>query len=177
MSQDELEDILVSHHGHEGSMDSDWNPSVIFGKPLKDVFAKKSVEVCQVCESKGQWQHPHNGDWVNCSCQRKEKPEEKMPEKIVAASQPAITPAGPMSKYKRHDNRSVLEIILDVHTTNTGSYERSDEDQTKDQEYLAKRLKDWYPQWDLSKSQAGFLRFDEAVRNLVKVVLEEEEKQ
>jgi len=120
----------MSHHGHEGSLDSD----------------------------------EHWNNYVRESC--------KMLAKAIEPK-PAAKPA----RYAyRTDKRSLLEIALDIHTTNTGAYERTDAENQADKEKLAKRLEEWHPQWTLGKGsdrETTWLRFDEAVRHLLLTVLEE----
>lgn len=167
----------MSHHGHEYRDDSEigWQPSTVFAKaPVIKETPKaitQPVSKCNTCEGKGEIQHPHNGDWHRCYyCEG--SGNTTLPPVLNQPQPKAI--AKKHAPYPLQDKRSVLEIALDIHTTNTGAYERSDADQNKDKEFLTKRLKDWHHQWDLTtKEKASFLRFDEAVRNLVRTVLEE----
>lgn len=66
--------------------------------------------------------------------------------------------------------RSLLECALDVHTTTTGTFERSIADQIKDIGALKHTLSNWKPSWP------GEQAFDEAVRNLIEIALEEASK-
>ena len=77
--------------------------------------------------------------------------------------------------YRRTKDRGLLEMALDIHATNTGAYERSDEAQEADKAFIRERLKQWMPQWDNETPEhTQFWRFDEAVRNLLRTVLEED---
>ena len=79
-----------------------------------------------------------------------------------------------VARRPSHGERDVLAVALDVHTTNTGAYERSEEAQATDRAFLKERLAAWMPQWsNETKKDLGFLRFDEAVRHLLMAVLEE----
>ncbi len=71
--------------------------------------------------------------------------------------------------------RSMLEIALDVHTTNTGAYERSKDLQQLDIWLLEKRLLTWL-EYSGSHQEKGFHKFDKAVKHLIEVVLEEAKK-
>ena len=58
--------------------------------------------------------------------------------------------------------RSILQVALDVHMTNTGSYERSDTDQQEDIQLLRRKLDTWEPPYTNA--------FDDAVRILIEMV-------
>ena len=60
--------------------------------------------------------------------------------------------------------RGLLEVIQDVHMTNTGAMERSIEDQDKDIAALNKRMETWYN---------SNLAYDTCVLCLMQIVLEE----
>jgi hypothetical protein len=70
--------------------------------------------------------------------------------------------------------RSLLECALDVHMTVTGTYERSSGGECPTQEddirALQHTLENWKPSWPGEQS------FDDAVRNLIEIALEEASK-
>lgn len=63
--------------------------------------------------------------------------------------------------------RTLLDCALDVHMTLTGTLERSLADQAKDMGVLKHTLSNWKPSWPGEQS------FDDAVRNLIEIALEE----
>jgi hypothetical protein len=67
----------------------------------------------------------------------------------------------------KEDPRSLLDIALDVHMTNTGAYERGEQSYVADLRHLAKKLEEWEP------GHANSLDFDMAVRELVEAALQE----
>lgn len=67
--------------------------------------------------------------------------------------------------------RSLWQLILDVHMGNTGAYCRSREEQEKDKEELRERKRRWatyVEDWDWEL-------FDRSVYNLILVVLSEKD--
>lgn len=70
--------------------------------------------------------------------------------------------------------RSLLDCALDVHMTVTGTYERclGGESPTQEDDIRALKhtLSNWKPSWP------GEQAFDEAVRNLIEIALEEASK-
>jgi hypothetical protein len=72
---------------------------------------------------------------------------------------------------KSHFARGVLAIAQDVHMTTTGAYDRSTKEQAADIEYLELRLFTW-------QDTIGALakEYDEAVRKLLYVVIEESQR-
>jgi hypothetical protein len=67
---------------------------------------------------------------------------------------------------KALDGRSILDCALDVHMTNTGSYDRDAESQKLDKKVLNHVLENW-------KNPTG--DFDQCVKNLIIVVLKEKQ--
>lgn len=64
-------------------------------------------------------------------------------------------------------NVDLLDVVMAIHTTNTGSAERSEADQERDRAALRWRLDNW------QLSQVGSGAFDNALLNLCEVVLNE----
>ncbi len=69
---------------------------------------------------------------------------------------------------KMQNGRSLLDIALDVHMTNTGSCERSKEEQTQDKIILHTALDTW------ESSNKKWEKFDNCVQELLITALHEE---
>ena len=70
--------------------------------------------------------------------------------------------------HKICNGRSLLDVALDVHMTNTGSYERSKQAQDNDIEVITLVLKTWEP-----TVHRKYEEFDNAVKNLLTITLKE----
>ena len=76
-----------------------------------------------------------------------------------------------MDAIKEEDSRRMWDKLLDVHMTNHGGYERSQEDQDKDIDDLIHVLRNWTPSSKFNNEK--YKAFDEGVRSLIEIALKE----
>jgi ribosomal protein S16 len=70
-------------------------------------------------------------------------------------------------RLETEDGRTLWQAILDVHSTSMGSYDRDEERQKKDIQFLEDRLNSWCDQGTMSAA------FDDNVRGLIIITITE----
>lgn len=120
-------------------------------------FLEKTKERC----FKGVTLEQHFGKWLA------EQDFAAIKDKIVKANE--AVEALDVRKNVR-ERGGLMEMILNIHTTNTGSQERPDDQQENDRQILRKYLDVWEP----SKVEM-YRPFEDGLRALAELVLKEEQ--